>query len=202
LLFSVIVEWIGMTLWWPGEGVGHSRNMLEKELSYINDDFSETVISSHPVVFVETVADKFYYYAYEKTKIITFIEWVSKGEYGYLGNIQQVVEPYVISAITISQLFAVRIGVLVLAMPAFILLGVVGLVEGLVERDLRKWGGGRESGTVFHYAKAPLVPILWMTWLLYLSMPVSVHPNYVILPFAIVFGFLIYLTASKFKKYL
>lgn len=35
LLFSVIVEWAGMLLWWPDEGIEHSRNMLAKEISYL-----------------------------------------------------------------------------------------------------------------------------------------------------------------------
>ncbi len=30
LVFSVIVEWAGMVLWWPEEGLAHSRNMLRR----------------------------------------------------------------------------------------------------------------------------------------------------------------------------
>ena len=35
----------------------------------------------------------------------------------------------------------------------FVLLTWVGLVDGLVQCDLRRWGGGRESSYVYHYAK-------------------------------------------------
>ena len=28
LVFSIIIEWAGMVLWWPDEGLEHSRNML------------------------------------------------------------------------------------------------------------------------------------------------------------------------------
>ncbi|MCX8516905.1 MAG: DUF4400 domain-containing protein [Rhodoferax sp.] len=30
---------------------------------------------------------------------------------------------------------------------------MVGVVDGLVRRDLRRWGGGRESSFVYHHAK-------------------------------------------------
>ena len=28
LVFSILVEWIGMLLWWPEEGLDHSRHMV------------------------------------------------------------------------------------------------------------------------------------------------------------------------------
>ena len=28
LIFSIAVEWIGMTVWWPDEGAAHSEQML------------------------------------------------------------------------------------------------------------------------------------------------------------------------------
>ena len=37
--------------------------------------------------------------------------------------------------------------------PVFVLFTLVALVDGLVRRDLRRWGGGRESSFVYHYAK-------------------------------------------------
>ena len=43
---------------------------------------------------------------------------------------------------------------------------------------------------------------LIIAWVLYLSLPFSVHPSWVILPFAIGFGLAVTVTASTFKKYL
>jgi hypothetical protein len=36
----------------------------------------------------------------------------------------------------------------------------------------------------------------------YLALPVSLHPIFIVLPFAILFAMSISLTASRFKKYL
>jgi integrating conjugative element membrane protein (TIGR03747 family) len=50
----------------------------------------------------------------------------------------------------------------------FGLFTLVALVDGLVQRDLRRWGGGRESSFVYHYAKTAAMPLIIMAWVLYL----------------------------------
>lgn len=60
----------------------------------------------------------------------------------------------------------------------------------------------RESAYVFHLAKAATAPMLVMTWAIYLSMPFSIHPSIVILPFAVLFAIFVRVTAGSFKKYL
>jgi hypothetical protein len=41
-----------------------------------------------------------------------------------------------------------------------------------------------------------------LVWVVYLAMSVPVHPNFVILPFAVFSALAIAVTASTFKKYL
>ena len=102
----------------------------------------------------------------------------------------------------IVQVFSIRLVILILATPVFLLFSLIGLVDGLVQRDLRRWGGGRESSFVYHYVKKAAVPLLVMTWVIYLALPFSLHPTFVVLPFAILFALTIAVTASTFKKYL
>ena len=78
----------------------------------------------------------------------------------------------------------------------------MALVDSLVRRDLRRWGGGRESFFVYHYAKKAAIPLIIMAWMLYLALPFSLHPFWIILPFALAFAFAVTFTASAFKKYL
>ena len=98
--------------------------------------------------------------------------------------------------------FIVRLLVLVLTLPLFILAAFVGLVDGLVRRDVRKAGAGRESGFVYHRAKAALMPLAVMPWIIYLTLPISVHPLLVLLPCAALLGVVVCITASTFKKHL
>jgi hypothetical protein len=40
LVFSILIEWIGMAFWWEEQGVAHSRQMLVNELQFLGADFS------------------------------------------------------------------------------------------------------------------------------------------------------------------
>jgi integrating conjugative element membrane protein (TIGR03747 family) len=60
----------------------------------------------------------------------------------------------------VTQVFSVRLAVLALAMPVFVTFGLVSIVDGLAKRDLRRWGGGRESSFIYHWAKRTALPLL------------------------------------------
>jgi hypothetical protein len=46
-----------------------------------------------------------------------------------------------------------------------VLAAFVGLVDGLVRRDVRRFGAGRESGFLHHRAKAALAPLAMPPWM-------------------------------------
>ncbi len=204
LLFSSIVEWAGMTLWWPDEGIDHSRTMLAREISYLDNDFRRSVITSDPARFAKRFADNTYHYLFEVTRLVDFIQWLSplplKHEQGIRPTLHKIYQPvaeYIIAMMQVTQVFSVRLAILTLAMPIFMLFSLVALVDGLVQRDLRRWGGGRESSS-----KKAALPLVVMTWVTYLALPFSLHPTFIVLPFAVLFAFAVAVTASTFKKYL
>lgn len=209
LLFSIVIEWIGIKLWWPEQGLEHSRSMLSNEISYLDSDFRRSIVTSDPARFAKKVADGTYYYLFEVTRIVTFIRWISpqasSEESGLRTTLHRLYRPiaeFVIAAMQITQVFSVRLAILMLATPVFLLFSLIALVDGLVRRDLRRWGGGRESSFIYHYAKKAAIPLMVLTWVVYLSLPFSLHPTFVILPFAMLFAFTVAVTASTFKKYL
>ena len=209
LLFSIIVEWVGMVLWWPEQGLDHSRTMLAKEISYLDNDFRRSVVTSDPARFAKEVADGTYHYLFEVTRFVAFIHWVSppprqeeQGVRPILHKIYRPLAEFVIAAMQVTQVFSVRLAILILATPVFLLFSLVALVDGLVKRDLRRWGGGRESSFVYHYAKKAALPLVVLTWVIYLALPFSLHPTFVVLPFAALFALTVTVTASTFKKYL
>ena len=209
LLFSIIIEWVGMVVWWSDEGLTHSRTMLATEVRYLESDFRRSVVTSDPARFARNIADKSYYYLFEVTGLVDFIQWISPapipGERGIRLNLHHVYRPiaeFVMAAMQVTQLFSVRLAILTLAMPVFLLFSLVALVDGLVQRDLRRWGGGRESSFVYHYAKKATLPLVLITWVVYLALPFSLHSTFVVLPFAVFFALSVAVTASTFKKYL
>ncbi|MCP4287852.1 MAG: TIGR03747 family integrating conjugative element membrane protein, partial [Gammaproteobacteria bacterium] len=195
LIFSIIVEWAGMVLWWPDEGIEHSRTMLATEISYLESDFKHSVVTSDPARFAKRFADNTYHYLFEVTRLVDFIRWVSPqpaaNERGLRPTLHKIYQPtaeFVIAMMQITQLFSVRLAILTLAMPVFLLFSLVALVDGLVQRDLRRWGGGRESSFVYHYAKKAALPLVVVTWVVYLALPFSLHPSFIVLPFAAMFA--------------
>jgi integrating conjugative element membrane protein (TIGR03747 family) len=209
LLFSIVVEWIGMVLWWPEARTEHSQRLLAQELTYLNADFRRSIVTRDTAAYVRRFRDMSYTVLIEWTRLAELIAWLSTPaspeDPRWLGTLRasyRRVVDFVMAAITMTQVFAVRLAVLTLALPAFLLFSLVALVEGLVRRDLRRWGGGRESAFVYHHAKRLLFPSLLLVWIIYLSLPFSLHPNWVILPFAGLFALAVTVTTSTFKKYL
>ncbi len=209
LVFSIIIEWVGMAFWWQDEGLDHSRTMLVKEISYLDNDFRRSVVTSNPAQFAKQFADNSYHYLFEVTRSLDFIRWVSPSpstnERGLRPTLHKIYTPiaeFVIATMQVTQVFSVRLAILTLAMPIFLLFSLVAVVDGLVQRDLRRWGGGRESSFVYHYAKKAALPLVVLTWVIYLALPFSLHPTFIIVPFATLFALTVAITASTFKKYL
>jgi integrating conjugative element membrane protein (TIGR03747 family) len=92
--------------------------------------------------------------------------------------------------------------VLCLTLPLFAATAFVGLIDGLVRRDIRRFGAGRESGFLHHRAKASLMPLAVLPWIAYLALPISVSPLLILLPSAVLLGAAIDIAAGSFKKYL
>lgn len=211
LLLSILIEWAGMaTDFWEQPGSQHSQSLLQQELGYLNQDFRRSVLVEQPMQFAQRFADQFYRLMFKQTGIETVIITIATPTPNHneshfrrrLRYYYHQTEEYILAAMTITQLFAVRLAVLTLALPAFMLLAAFGLIDGLVQRDIRRWSGGRESSFVYHWAKRILYPSLILPWIIYLAMPDSIHPNAIVLPFALLFAIAVRIMASTFKKYL
>lgn len=204
LFFSILIEWIGLTYWWPEEGVQHSRDMYSRELEYLSGDLQQSLFFSDPAGTAAYLSGMVYE-LWERSGLLEVIAWMGlppPDDAGALRLLAHRFHDYAAATVYITMVFSVRVAILALATPVFVLFGIIGLVDGLVERDLRRFSVGRESAYVFHLAKRAVAPMILLTWALYLSMPFSVHPAIVILPFAASFAFFLRLSASSFKKYL
>jgi integrating conjugative element membrane protein (TIGR03747 family) len=209
LVFSIVIECVGMVYWWPEVGLEHSRRMLETEIGWLDQDFRHSLLSSEPARAARNAADRSHDLLFERTGLTRLAAWLRRSavDTGSSANDRfhrwyRPTADFITAAGQVVQLFAVRLTVLALATPVFLLFSLVGLVDGLVQRDLRRWGGGRESSYLYHYAKGSVWVFLIAAWVIYLAMPVSINPAFVVVPFAILFAFSISITASTFKKYL
>ena len=207
LMFSIVVEWVGMTFFWDEPGSEHAQKMLEIEIEYLNQDFRKSIVTSSPARFAREMADTSYYYLFEWTGLIRFFQWAGSATpesrlHQYAHHIATTLWDYILAMIAVTQVFAVRLSILILAIPVILLALIAGFTDGLVQRDLRRWGGGRESSFLYHHAKKVILPAIISAWVVYLAMPFSVHPSLIIVPFTLMAGIAMAVTTSTFKKYL
>ncbi|HAT9314932.1 TPA: TIGR03747 family integrating conjugative element membrane protein [Legionella pneumophila subsp. pneumophila] len=101
-----------------------------------------------------------------------------------------------------SQCLLIKLIILFAAMPLFALAMVAGLVDGLNQRAIRTACLGRESSYVFHRMNHFLKKGIVLLLMLWLALPISITPAYVFVPVSLLIGFMVAMTASRFKKYL
>lgn len=101
-----------------------------------------------------------------------------------------------------TQLFGVRLAILITALPLLALVYGAALADGLVQRAIRRASGGRESATLYHRAKHLQVMLLVTAAVIGLLLPTSVDPRYIWVPAAISFAALARLQWAYYKKHL
>jgi len=106
------------------------------------------------------------------------------------------------TAATGLQLFAARLAVLVLTLPLLLLAALGAFADGLAVWFLRRTGGGRESGFIYHRAKRAVAYSLVLSAAVYLIPPTVMHPQWLLPPLLVVFASGIRYATAYFKKYL
>ncbi|WP_395608336.1 TIGR03747 family integrating conjugative element membrane protein [Pseudomonas sp. B22129] len=207
LLLSILIEWAGLLLFWGDQGWRHSQAMMSSELGWFSEHFTSSLIIQQPGQTIVQWLDFLKQWLLVKTGFTDFAQQarVSSQGNGLWSGINQLyvnIEDFVLAAVYVSFTFVVRLTILALATPLFLLAMFTGFIDGLMHRDLRKFGAGRESSFVYHRAKRAVMPLLIVPWIIYLSLPFSLNPIAVFLPCAVTLGITTAITAATFKKYI
>jgi integrating conjugative element membrane protein (TIGR03747 family) len=211
LLLSITIECIGVAFFWPEQGEGHARAMLDYELGQFSEHFRQSALVSEPGKVARTWVESAHEWLFVRSGLTDWRREVSlragtparaRNFREHLGRAYLFAETCVIASAYASLVFLLRLLVLLLSLPLFLLAALVGLVDGLARRDVRRFGAGRESGFVYHRARASLLPLALSPWVIYLALPVSVTPLFILLPGAVLLGIAVCIAAATFKKYL
>ncbi|MFK4135361.1 membrane protein [Pseudomonas luteola] len=212
LMAGILIEWVGLYFFWPEAGWHHAQSMLHYELGWLSSNFTNSVIIQEPGRTATWLVSQVYDFGFVKTGITQWINEQStqahtqsvhdSGFKQAIGSAMVYVEDYGLATVYTVLTFLVRLVILVLTVPLFLMAVSVGFIDGLVRRDLRRFGAGLESGFVYHRAKATITPLAVIPWIAYLSLPISISPIFVLLPCAALLGIAVSITAGSFKKYL
>lgn len=220
-MVGVFIEIGGSFYFWRGEGIRHAQTIVQQDLRYIAAA-PRSLLISDTVGFSLQVA-QYVRWPYEKLGVLRWYQAMQSPGVAppsspvpqatphgkALANasqftrvIAQLFSEWLVVSMFVAQDVALRLCVAAFAMPAFALACLMGLIDGLVRRDLRRWTGGRESSFLYHHAKRYTHWALTGGFGLYLSWPFGgFNPAYMVLVFTFLAAFALSTTVSAFKKY-
>ncbi len=210
LLLSIVLEFIVMKFKYPEQGSQHSANLLENEVGYLSDNFKSVVFYGKTSAGLTIDAsNKIYTLMFVSSGFRDFDKRFSappiSTEKFLVKSIKRVysnMRPYALATVNIAQLFVVRIVVILLSLPAFVLITYAAVVDGVVQRDLRRYHGSIEQSWIHHYTKSWLGgPIIVLPAMIYLALPFNAPPAIVFMPSFVFFGLMIYIMITTYKKF-
>jgi len=199
-LLVLIVDIFCVFVLWSPDGLWHLKNVLHQEIALLG-------VSQSDITFLAEVIQSFY--------STVFVSSGIDGMMHYSSNLPptdqapqtaldftETLRPVIETAMVGLQLFALRIGVLILALPFLMLVIVAAIADGFMGWFLRRTGGERESGFIYHRAKRGLAWSFLLLWFIYLVPPIPLDPKYLIPPFLLAVGITTRLHMAFFKKFL
>ncbi|HBM1441755.1 TPA: TIGR03747 family integrating conjugative element membrane protein, partial [Salmonella enterica subsp. enterica] len=170
---GVFIEWAGMFFFWSDQGALHSQSVMNKELGYLSADFTQSLIFSSPSVTTMGWISSAYQWAFVDSGLLTWIQKEQRETLSssdsvvfFLGQVQawllSALSDYLLALVYVTVVFAVRVLILVLSIPLFVLVIIVAVIDGLCRRDLRRYGAGYESSFLYHHAKRFVKPAVYL----------------------------------------
>lgn len=206
LMLSIIIEWLGMMWFWPEQGAEHAKTVLAADQIYLNQQLHDrSLVIRNDIVALTNEAVS---WVARQSWLKTALRNIPKALDGSFLTMQiwgnelyQRYNKYLEASTYVTQTFVIRLALILFSLPIFIFAALVGGIDGLVERDLRRWGGGRESSNVFNLARRSVVPAFVAACVIYISLPFSINPVVVVLPFAFLLGMAVRIGFERLKKY-
>lgn len=214
---GVLIEVIGSYTIWPNQGTTHAQTMVANDLAHIAEA-PRSLIVDDTIAFSEQLV-AWVQWPYDRFGLLEWHQRTAQRQQpsesptpqkaGFMGRmrgagnlVSQTLGTWALMSMYVVQDVLLRMSVAAFALPAFVLACMVGVVDGLVRRDLRRWGGGRESSFVYHHAKRYTVWALTGGFSLYLAWPFGgFNPAYMVLVFTVLVAFTMSTTVAAFKKY-
>lgn len=177
LVLRIVLELAGLYFWWPQEGSRHAFQVMKQEQTEL-----VIALQPHPL----------------GNEILVLLE---KGANRVLMANRLLQKPFTTQAYTLVS-FMQRLAWLAAMLPLLCLCAITGLTEGLVRRDLRRFGSGLESVFIHRYVIRSGSSVATTLWVFYLAQPLFIPAMLVLLPAALWLGITVWMAAGSFKRWL
>ena len=195
-LFVLIVDIFCVFVLWSPNGAQHLEFVFQQEVAFLE-------LQPAQVAFLVDVSQVFYDSMFVSTGIDSMLRQSANTKTPETAHdFANVLWPVMETAMIGLKLFALRMGILMLSAPFLAIVTAVAMADGFAGWYLRRTGGERESGFIYHRAKRGLAWSFLLLWIVYLIPPVPLDPTYLIPPFLLASGVATRLHVAFFKKYL
>lgn len=177
LVLRVVLELAGLCFWWPQEGSRHVFQVMRQERVELVSALQPHPLGDDIVMLLENGA----------TRILMVNKLLQK--------------PFTALAYTLVS-FMQRLTWLAAMLPLLCLCAVTWLTEGLVQRDLRRFGSGLESVFLHRYVIRSGSSVATTLWVFYLAQPLFLPAMLILLPTALWSGITVWMAAGSFKRWL
>lgn len=204
VVFGICLEWFIMTTYYPEQGAYRSLGLLEAEMSYLSNSqlvttgYGNTVIAKLLMTQQETYG--FVIHTLKMEAALNGLSEVKVIQHGFarLGLLDPHV--YAVSMLNMINVITLKVVVILLSLPIFLILMIWSVNAGLVQRAIRKYQVRNESSWIFHHAKRIKYWSIVLPIIVYLTWPNELSPVIVFGPCAFAYGASWFVMASKFKK--
>lgn len=193
-MLAIALEWLGDAFFWRNTCASHSEQVLQATWQWWRGS------AGAPAWLVEDLA-----LASGKLQqgIAALVHSLNgQSDLFWTEAVTTVIRCALLSVGNVTLTFLLRLAILLQALPLFALTITIGLIDGLVRRDLRRFGAGHESGFVYHHARRMIGSSLAATGLVWLTVPVFLDPVYLLVAGAILIGLTISVAVGAFKKFM
>ncbi|MFU1853158.1 DUF4400 domain-containing protein [Citrobacter portucalensis] len=177
LVLRIILELAGLYFWWPQEGSRHVFMVMKHEQAELVTALQPHAMGNEILVLLEKGA----------TRVLMANRLLQK--------------PFTALAYTLVS-FMQRLVWLATMLPLLCLCAITGLTEGLVRRDLRRFGSGLESVFLHRYVIRSGSSVATTLWVFYLAQPLFLPAMLVLLPASLWFGITVWMVVGSFKRWL
>ena len=208
-ILATIVEWGGMHSWWKNESETRLSERTQLEVQRIESSVG-TSFDTHwfhgATSYFSTLRDRFLVpieqsLEAQRQKLEETPQSMS-AVVNATSQVRHSINQHLMVAIEVFRAWSFRMLAFMFGIVSISPLLLVGLIDGLVRREVRRWGGGRESAWLFTFASKSLFPTFILFLGIYALWPWSISFVWINGLMGVCWGVAIFLAIAKFKKYL
>ncbi len=209
LILATILEWGGTHSWWKNASETRLYERTQLEIQRIESSVS-TSFDRHwfrrATSYCSALTDRLLapieqYFEAQRQKLEKTPQSMS-AVVNATAQIRQSSIRHLLVAIEVFRAWSFRMLAFLFGIVSISPLLLVGLIDGLVRREVRRWGGGRESAWLFTFASKSLFPTFILFLGIYALWPWSISFVWINGLMGVCWGVALFLAIATFKKYL